>query len=45
MAVITGPGPYRPVSDGELRQIFYLVPQTAYLLELIPITTALPRHP
>ena len=42
MATVTGPGPYRAVQSAELRQIFYLQPQTAYLLEIVPITTTPP---
>lgn len=42
MGVVTGPGPYRSVTDAELRPIFYLVPQKAYVLELFPITTSPP---
>ena len=42
MAVVSGPGPYRPIADNELRQIFHLVPQTVYALEMVPVTTAPP---
>lgn len=42
MAVITGPGPYRAIPNQELRQVFYLEPQTAWLFEFIPITTSPP---
>jgi len=37
----TGPGPYRPVSDGELRSIFYLTPQTGRSFSL-PVSTTPP---
>lgn len=42
MAISAGPGPYRAIPDHELRQVFYLQPQTAWLFEFIPITTSPP---
>lgn len=40
--VNAGPGPFRSIADAELRKIFYLEPQTAWLLEIIPVKTTPP---
>lgn len=40
MATITGPGPYRSISDDELFIVWHLVPKTIRILEIIPMTPA-----